>query len=227
MGDFNEVRDDSEILGSNFNMSFVRVFNDFIDSLDLVDIPLGGPHFTWSDKWSSKFSKLDRFLVMEGFLVSFQYLSTIVLEKNIPDHRPILLLEHRVDYGPLPFRLFHSWFDMAGFDNFLLKSKLGVWNSNHRDMVGIKRKNMQDLLETIDSSIMEDEGYAILREQRVSLLKEMSDLDHLLQVDLAQKAKIQWGDEGDENSIFFQGILNRKRRQIAICGLMIDGVCVD
>lgn len=42
MGDFNEVRDDSEILGSNFNMSFVRVFNDFIDSLDLVDIPLGG-----------------------------------------------------------------------------------------------------------------------------------------------------------------------------------------
>ena len=42
MGDFNEIGDDFERLGSNFNMSFARIFNDFIDSLDLVDIPLGG-----------------------------------------------------------------------------------------------------------------------------------------------------------------------------------------
>ena len=60
-------------------------------------------------------------------------------------------------------------------------------------MVGSKRKNLQDLLESTNIRRMEDEGSANLREQRVSLLKELSDLDHLVQVDLAQKAKTQWG----------------------------------
>lgn len=147
-------------------------FNNFINSLDLVNVPLGGPRFSWSDKWGFKFSKIDRFLVTEGLLEFFPHLSAMVLEKNIPDHRPILLLEHRVDYGPTHFRLFHSWFDMEGFDNIVgeawatnlvamewtnpwvifkkklqfLKSKLREWNSNHRDMVGSKRKKLQDLL---------------------------------------------------------------------------------
>ncbi|XP_023769286.1 uncharacterized protein LOC111917882 [Lactuca sativa] len=219
MGDFNEVRDESERMGSKFYMFSARVFNDFINSLNLVDVPLGGPRFTWSDKWGSKFSKLDRFLVTEGFLEFFPHLSAMVLDKNIPDRRPILLLEHRVDYGPTPFRIFHSWFDMEGFDDIVretwatsvvdldltnpwvifkkklqfLKSKIREWNSKHWDMAASKRKNLQDLVEPIDVRLMEDEGSATLREQRVSLLKEISDLDHLAQVDLAQKAKIQWG----------------------------------
>ena len=66
MGDFNEVRDESERLGSTFYPANAHSFNDFVDHLDLVDVPLGGPRFTWSDKWGSKFSKLDRFMVTEG-----------------------------------------------------------------------------------------------------------------------------------------------------------------
>lgn len=38
------------------------------------------------------------------------------LGKKIPNHRPILLLEHRVDYDPTSFCLFYYWFDMDGFD---------------------------------------------------------------------------------------------------------------
>ena len=91
----------------------------------------------------------------------------------------------------------------------------------------VVKGNLQDVLESIDNRLMEDEGSAYLREQRVSLLKEMSDLDHLDQLDLVQKAKIQSGIEGDENSKFFHGMLNRKRRQIGISGLLIDGVWVD
>lgn len=46
MSDFNEVQDESERFGSQFNQASMRVFNDFIGHLDLVDIPLGGPRFT-------------------------------------------------------------------------------------------------------------------------------------------------------------------------------------
>ena len=46
----------------------------------------------------------------------------LVLEKKILDHCPVLLLEHCVDYGPTPFRVFHSWFEMAGFDDIVRDS---------------------------------------------------------------------------------------------------------
>ena len=56
------------------------------------------------------------------------------LENNIPDHRPILLLEHRVDYGSTHFHIFHSFFDMDGFDNVVREScsnaLLGTYLSN-------------------------------------------------------------------------------------------------
>nr|GEY25073.1 RNA-directed DNA polymerase, eukaryota [Tanacetum cinerariifolium] len=37
------------------------------------------------------------------------------------------------------------------------------------------------------------------------------------------KAKIQWAIEGDENSNFFHGILNKKRATLSIRGVMVDG----
>lgn len=46
--------------------------------------------------------------------------------KNFPDHRPIVLLEHQVDYGPSPFPIFHSWFEQVGFDEVVHNS----WTSN-------------------------------------------------------------------------------------------------
>ena len=59
---------------------------------------------------------------MDCFFESFPHLTTLVLEMKIPNHRPILLLEYRVDYGQVPFHLFHSWFDMDGFDGFVRDS---------------------------------------------------------------------------------------------------------
>ncbi|GJR76959.1 RNA-directed DNA polymerase, eukaryota [Tanacetum coccineum] len=40
--------------------------------------------------------------------------------------------------------------------------------------------------------------------------------------DSLQKSKIKWAIEGDENSKFFHGI-NKKRSQLSICGVFVDG----
>nr|KAJ0197333.1 hypothetical protein LSAT_V11C700368880 [Lactuca sativa] len=117
MGNFNEVRDESKRLGSPLYPNPARNFNQFIDQADLVDIHLGGPRFTWSDRWGLKFSKLDHFLVFEDILRSFPHLIDLVLEKKIFQIITLVFfLEHRVVYGPSPFRLFHSWFELDGFD---------------------------------------------------------------------------------------------------------------
>ncbi|GJY33366.1 RNA-directed DNA polymerase, eukaryota [Tanacetum coccineum] len=46
-------------------------------------------------------------------------------------------------------------------------------------------------------------------------------------MELAQKAKIKWAIEGDENSKFFHGTLNKKRNMLNIRGIMVDGIWVD
>ncbi|GJY76516.1 RNA-directed DNA polymerase, eukaryota [Tanacetum coccineum] len=45
--------------------------------------------------------------------------------------------------------------------------------------------------------------------------------------EIAQKAKIKWAIEGDENVKFFHGMLNKKRNQSNIQGIMVNGTWVD
>ncbi|GJV57216.1 hypothetical protein Tco_1458221 [Tanacetum coccineum] len=45
--------------------------------------------------------------------------------------------------------------------------------------------------------------------------------------DLAQKAKVKWALEGDENRSFFHGSLNKKRRQLAIRGILKNGEWIE
>ncbi|GKB11901.1 RNA-directed DNA polymerase, eukaryota, partial [Tanacetum coccineum] len=125
LGDFNEVRSEQERFGSNFNVSGANAFNHFISSSGLIDLPLEGYLYTWAIKSAKKMSKLDRFLISEGLLLVFPSLFAICLERHLSDHRPIIMREIAVDYGPSPFRIYHSWFNKKGFDELVKDS----WNS--------------------------------------------------------------------------------------------------
>ncbi|GKA10508.1 RNA-directed DNA polymerase, eukaryota [Tanacetum coccineum] len=164
MGDFNEVRVKSDRFGSHFNPFGAQRFNSFISDSGLVEVNLGGCHFTWCHKSATKMSKLDRFLVSESVLSGNPNINAITLERFLSDHRPILLKDNRYDYGPTPFRFFHHWLDMDGFNVFventwknsprvgpnalsslmsklrILKQQIRSWNKFGR------RKNEQTLL---------------------------------------------------------------------------------
>nr|GFC08935.1 RNA-directed DNA polymerase, eukaryota, reverse transcriptase zinc-binding domain protein [Tanacetum cinerariifolium] len=58
--------------------------------------------------------------------------------------------------------------------------------------------------------------------KRMELVKNIQDLDKLNSMEVAQKAKIKWAIEGDENSKYYHGILNKKRHQLAIRGVLKD-----
>ncbi|GJU40054.1 RNA-directed DNA polymerase, eukaryota [Tanacetum coccineum] len=81
MGEFNEVRFALERYGTTFHASHVDIFNSFItDSHWLM------------------------------FLLVVILLLGLILHRHLSDHKPIFLRESYMDYGPTPFRLFHSWF---------------------------------------------------------------------------------------------------------------------
>ncbi|GKF80145.1 hypothetical protein Tco_0238747 [Tanacetum coccineum] len=46
-------------------------------------------------------------------------------------------------------------------------------------------------------------------------------------MEAAQKAKVKWAVEGDENSRFFHGVINKKRNIRSIRGVMVDGKWID
>nr|GEW31540.1 RNA-directed DNA polymerase, eukaryota [Tanacetum cinerariifolium] len=162
MGDFNKVRVPSEGHGSVFNKQGASLFNSFINSSNLIDVTLGSFLFTWALKNVTKMSKLDRFLVSEGLLCLFPSMMGIILTRNLSDHRPILLKECDIDYGPTPFKIFQSWFDIEGFDQMLKDA----WNSKDVDdtneMVYLKKK-FQKLKKRISSWVYENRSISIER----------------------------------------------------------------
>nr|GFA04126.1 RNA-directed DNA polymerase, eukaryota, reverse transcriptase zinc-binding domain protein [Tanacetum cinerariifolium] len=55
---------------------------------------------------------------------SLKYPLAISLDRFLSDHRPILLREFMLDYGPTPFRFFHYWIEVDGF----VKMVEDTWN---------------------------------------------------------------------------------------------------
>ncbi|GJW17908.1 RNA-directed DNA polymerase, eukaryota [Tanacetum coccineum] len=212
MGDFNEVRSERERFGSVFNQQGATAFNQFISSSSLIDPPLDGYAFTWSHKNASKMSKLDRFLLSEGLFDFFPHLSAICLDKNLSDHRPILLRESCLDYGPTPFRKLQ-----------LLKIAIKSWTKEFRLKSNAKKCQIQqDILcldKLFDLGLINDDSL----NKRALLLNELHEINSVNASELSQKAKIRWSIEGDENSKFFHGIINKKRAQLAIRGILADG----
>nr|GEX94072.1 RNA-directed DNA polymerase, eukaryota [Tanacetum cinerariifolium] len=88
-------------------------------------------------------------------------------------------------------------------------------------------KDFRHSLIEIDHRLDKGNGLPNDLTKRVNLFRELKDIDHKDSIDLAQKAKIKWAVEGDENSKFFHGIVNKKRRDLAIKGILVDGEWIE
>ncbi|GKA93469.1 RNA-directed DNA polymerase, eukaryota [Tanacetum coccineum] len=251
MGDFNEVRSVEERWGSTFNALGASVFNDFITNSGLSEVQLEGYSFTWTHPSASKMSKLDRFLVTEGLLSSFPNISAICLDRHLSDHRPILLREIYTDFGATPFRLYHSWFNLAGFDHLVTSTWNSIVLSDCNGMIRFKKKlqilkkairlwvleqknnqsrcvrELKSNLSDIDKKLDQGDINEDLLLSRMAAMKQLQEIKSSESRDYLQKAKIQWAIEGDENSKFFHGIINRKRANLSVKGILVEGDWVD
>ncbi|XP_071714756.1 uncharacterized protein [Rutidosis leptorrhynchoides] len=110
-GDFNEVRECSDGLTSQFHQSRADQFNDSISRNNLIEVPICGRKFTRISDDGLKFSKLDRFLVTDNFMSLWEDLSIIILDRNLSDHCLLVLRDRAFDYGLKPFKVFDEWFN--------------------------------------------------------------------------------------------------------------------
>ncbi|GJW87966.1 RNA-directed DNA polymerase, eukaryota [Tanacetum coccineum] len=243
MGDFNEVRTAEDRFGSIFNARGLVAFNSFISTGGLVDVPSGGYSYTRAHKSTAKMSKLDRFLISKDLMRIWPNVSSIILDRYLSDQRPILLHEISLDYGPTSFCFFHNWFDLDGFNLFvteawkainiqepnamlklvkklkLLKGQIRLWVKDKKDKEQLLKNSLKKKLAAIDSSLDKEDATSDALEDRLNTMNNLTNLERMESLELAQKAKIKWSIEGDENSKKIQVIINKQRNNLAIRGI--------
>ena len=105
-GDFNVVRFPSEKSGLVSFNSAMHEFNDFISECGLLDIPLEGGMFTWSNNRDvPAMSRIDRFLLSTAWADHFGLVNQLRLPRLLSDHFPIRLDCGRLDGGKAVFGL--------------------------------------------------------------------------------------------------------------------------
>ncbi|GJV31049.1 cytochrome P450 [Tanacetum coccineum] len=122
VGDFNEVCNPDERMGSLFCPRRANLFNNFISSSSLNDLPLGGMHFTRMNRSGTKLSKLDRILVSYHFMNQSPNAHVKTLIREFSDHASLLLCVASPDYGPVLFRFYNSWLLKEDFRSLLHNS---------------------------------------------------------------------------------------------------------
>nr|GFB52712.1 RNA-directed DNA polymerase, eukaryota [Tanacetum cinerariifolium] len=199
LGDFNEVRNIDERRGSCFNPTSARVFDQFISASGLVDVKMKGYTFTWSHPSGSKMSKLDQFLVFEGIFSSFPSITAVCLGRHLSDHRPIILYED-------------------------LKVRIRAWIKDKRSSVSSEKYSIKKELSDIDRLLDGGDVFDSNVLRRSELHHNLYTINQMESKEYLQKSKIKWAIEGDENSKFFHGLINKKCSQLAIRGVFVDGI---
>ena len=116
------------IVGANSFSSAMLDFSDFIFDHNLIDLPLEGGIFTWSNsRVMASWSRLDRFLLSSDLEEHFPNIRQKRLHRLLSDHFPILLEGENFLRGSRPFCFENMWLKAEGF----MEKVRTWWESYH------------------------------------------------------------------------------------------------
>ena len=109
-GDFNITRWVYERFPVGRSTSGIRQFNAFIDSSNLMEIPLQNGKFIWSrEGGTAARSLLDRFFINSKWDDEIENSRVTRKARFFSDHFPLLLEADAILWRPSPFRFCNSW----------------------------------------------------------------------------------------------------------------------
>ncbi|XP_020249336.1 uncharacterized protein LOC109826732 [Asparagus officinalis] len=223
-GDFNTMTSNEEKIGGvTLSDADTKDFCEFIDNNQLVHLKNTGCFFTWNNKQEANarvWSRLDRALVNDTWINSFNSSHVEFLLPSFSDHSPALvsILEDCLQ-GKKPFRFFNMWTKHAnylstvatiwqmhveGYKMFSVVTKLknlkyALKDINKRHFHNISEQVLRakQKLETVQTNLQQDH----LNSALISLEKEsLASYNKLLDCEMSfyqQKARIEWGVKGD------------------------------
>ncbi|XP_028065848.1 uncharacterized protein LOC114268811 [Camellia sinensis] len=228
----------------------MKDFNELIDKLELIDIPMLGRNFTWcivmdGDRWS----RIDRFLLDPRWLERLK-LKQWGLPRSISDHCPILLMENERDWGPKPFRFINAWClhpkfkeavkncwegtKVSGWASYKLLKKLGNLRVHLRRWNCEVFGNLDEQLKQAEDEIHEWDLKAEERILHDSEIKRRAEVRSLAW-DLSkkkewlwhQKSRMVWAQNGDKNTRLFHIMASKRQRKNLLNSVNEHGVLHD
>jgi hypothetical protein len=209
--------------------------------MELIDVPVLGKKFSWFSADGKSMSRIDRFLLSDGFITSQGTAGQWIGDRDISDHCPIWLTTSSNNWGPKPFRVINGWlnhpefkdfvesawksYDVRGKKAFVLKEKLKLlreslkkWN---KEVFGYLDLNIEKIVTDINkfegllSSTDGDADYLMLDGLNKEFWKQLHFKDSLLK----RKSRSKWVKDGDSNSKYFHQSLKGRRRQNQLVAL--------
>ncbi|XP_058759850.1 uncharacterized protein LOC131633146 [Vicia villosa] len=245
-GDFNSVSSSEERVGisKRNNIKEMEKFKNFIEDMEVVDVPTIGSKFTWFNSNGKTMSRLDRFLLSEKFIEDWKVEGQTIGKRDISDHAPIWLQDNKKEWGPKSFRFNNLWLKHEEFAPFVtkewakihckgrgdyclveklkvLKERIRWWNKTVYGWIDLNIGTVEEELHHLDNLFVHFAGTAP-DEVTTKRSKEMAIFwDNINKKEglLGLKSRQLWLSEGDNNTRFFHNSLKERRRRNLMCSL--------
>nr|GEX77953.1 RNA-directed DNA polymerase, eukaryota, reverse transcriptase zinc-binding domain protein [Tanacetum cinerariifolium] len=182
MGDFNEVHTKCERFGFVINRQGADAFNSFISNAGLEEVPLGGCSFTWCHNSATKMRKLDRFLISNSLMCFDKLVEDSWKEAHVTDPNAFLKMMKKLRY---------------------LKEKIRMWSRLNKESLNSRKRCLKAELVDFDWIINKGDGEATDVNRRFDVVRLLQEVKKIESLEVAQKAKIKWVIDGDENSKYY------------------------
>jgi hypothetical protein len=245
VGDFNLYRSPADRNREGADLAEIFLFNEAISALGLIELPLKGKRFTWTNKQHPPLlERLDWFFTSPSWTLNYPFTSAFSLTAETSDHVPCLISISTAIPKTHIFRFENYWLYHEDFMNQVhlgwqtdfhhadaakvitakfknLRKVLKQWKltlSNlKQNITNVKRiLDFLNLLEDFrDLSLVEWNFRIILEDKLISLLQQQKTY-------WKQRGTVNWVTLGDANTKFFHANATVKYRRKLITQLLND-----
>lgn len=140
-GDFDVVCNREERLGGgvSYNSRDMEEFKNFIEEMDVIDIPSVGGKFTWYKDNGKAMIRLDIVFLSSNMIEIWNVLHQRICEREVSDHTPLWLKCGVLDWGPKLFRFNNAWLKHEDFRKFNMEEWANLEVAGRGDFVLIEK----------------------------------------------------------------------------------------
>ncbi|XP_071933546.1 uncharacterized protein [Coffea arabica] len=211
IGDMNDILSSEEKWGGRLRSeSSFRVFRNFVNDNQLIDIDFEGIPWTWCNNWDEDGEvkeRLDRVLCSWGWRREHGKAKCVHLHNEASDHC-MLLLDTEPKYRKWKKRFY---FDKNWVQNKEVKGIITTaWG---KQQVSWIKKEIAEV----------NMGQQVDKKGRLSTLKkQLTEAYRKEEAYWGQKARVQWLKEGDRNTRYFHSEVEGRRKKNSISALQRD-----